>query len=225
MPGYNEEEIIEDNVLKVYEYMKDYCPFEIIIVDDNSDDDTNEIGTRLAKEYEEIKYIECFQGPSRRENLAVAFSEAKGDIIIFMDMDLATDIFFLPRLIHPIKMLQYDIAIGNRYDESSYTKRELSRLIISRCYNWFIMFYFGSKLIDHQCGFKAFKKDVILDLVKDAGYDEGYERGWFWDAEILIRAQDKGYEIIEIPVVWFAGKKTSYSLRREIKMIKYMLRW
>ena len=57
--------------------------------------------------------------------------------------------------------------------------------------------YFRSKVKDHQCGFKAFKKEVIFNLIKELGYDKTFKRGWFWDVEHLIRAQRKGYNVYE----------------------------
>ena len=78
--------------------------------------------------------------------------------------------------------------------------------------------------MDHQCGFKAFKKSVLMDLVKSAGYDSTFKRGWFWDAEILIRARRTGYKIVEIPVTWKSGDKSSFNFKNELRMIPYMLK-
>jgi hypothetical protein len=80
-----------------------------------------------------------------------------------------------------------------------------------------------SRILDHQCGFKAFKRDVFHSLAVSAGYDGSHKRGWFWDAEILIRAQREGYKIREVPVRWTAAKKSSFNFTRELKVIPYML--
>jgi len=79
-------------------------------------------------------------------------------------------------------------------------------------------------MVDHNCGFKAFKKSIAMKLVKEGGYDGKMVRGWFWDAEILIRAQQKGYKIKQIPVRWIEPKASSFSIKREMRMILYVLR-
>jgi len=61
-------------------------------------------------------------------------------------------------------------------------------------------------------------------LVEEMGHDSSLKRGWFWDAELLIRAQKKGINIKEIPVIWKFGRKSSFLIRREIKVIDYMLK-
>ena len=68
----------------------------------------------------------------------------------------------------------------------------------------------GSKLRDHQCGFKAFKREPTLQLIEEVG-----ARHWFWDTEILVRAARKGYKIKEIPVEWKSGRKTKVNLFKD----------
>ena len=220
VPVYNEEKIIEGNIMKIEEKLKSITDnYELTIVDDTSKDKTAEICKKIAKK--KIKYIRFDNGPSRRENLAVAMKKAKKEIIVYIDSDLATNLRHLEDLIKKIE--HNDIVIGSRYSGIK-AKREFSRKIMSILYNHFLKFYLGSKINDHQCGFKAFRKHVLLDLIKESGYDKDFVRGWFWDAEILIRAQKKRYNILEIPVEWKYGDKTSFSLKRELKVIPYILK-
>ena len=221
-PVYNEAWRLEANVLSVRRFLQDSrMDYELIVIDDGSTDSTQEIAKVLQKEMGVI-YIRYKKGCSRRENLARSFEKAGGDIIAFMDADLATDIGQLPELVKEADM--HGIAIGCRYAKGSVIKRKPSRLLFSIAYNSFMRLYFGSRVRDHQCGFKAFRRDILLDLAKEAGYDRSLRRGWFWDAEILIRAQKKGHRIKEIPVVWRDMRKSSFNIRREIKMIPYILR-
>jgi len=196
--------------------------FELILVDDCSNDGSSQIADSLAKKNKEISVIHYSGKPSRRENLAESFKKAKYSTIIFMDYDLATSLDALPDLINYIK--SYDIVIGSRKIKGAVTDRELSRKIISFGYSSLVWSLFQSKIYDHQCGFKAFKKNVILDLIKDAGYDHSLTRGWFWDVEILVRAQKKAYKIKEIPIRWIRGEKSSFNFLRELKLIPYMLK-
>ena len=143
--------------------------------------------------------------------------------VAFMDVDLATDITHLRELISCLDN-GADFAIGSRY-KGIQPERTWFRSVISKGYNAFMRLYFWSKMCDHQCGFKAFKKNALFSVLDDMNYN--IKRGWFWDAELLIRAQKKGLKITEFPVHWRFGEKSSFSILREIKMIPYvlLLRW
>ncbi len=223
IPCYNEEQRLEKNILLIYHALLLLKkPFELVIVDDGSTDATAVIAKKLIEKHKEIKHLYFSNGPSRRENLGKAFYSAKGDIIAFMDLDLSADLAALPRLISSIEQGN-DIAIGSRY-KGVRAKREFGRKIISVVYNWFMRVYFGSTLADHQCGFKAFRKEKLLVLLYAMGYDETFVRGWFWDVELLVRAQKLGYTIDEFSVAWNFGKQSSFNFRRELKMLPYVLR-
>ena len=144
---------------------------------------------------------------------------------MYMDIDLSTDLECLPDIVNPLLNDECDIAIGSRYQKGATVDREFSRFLYSRLYNGTIRLLLRSKVLDHQCGFKAFKRDVFHSLAASAGYDTLHQRGWFWDAEILIRAQREGYRIREVPVRWNAAKKSSFDFFRELKVIPYLLKF
>ena len=222
LPIYNEEEIFEKHISRILSYMETIKKkFEIIIIDDNSSDDTMLVYKKIYEKNQKIRYIKYNDGPSRRENLAKSFVMAKGDIIAFMDIDLATDLKYGKKLFEEIEK-GADISMGSRYIKGSCIKRKFLRGILSYAYNLFMQLYFDSKIKDHQCGFKAFKKDVVLNLIKDMGYND--KRGWFWDAEILLRAQRKSYKIVEFPINWYHGYKSEFNIKRELRMIPYILK-
>lgn len=223
VPCYNEEKRLEKNILRVHAALLSLKkPFELVIVDDGSTDQTKDIGKKLATQHKEILYQFYKTGPSRRENLAEAFRTAKGTIIAFMDLDLSADLSSLSYLFSSIEKGN-DIAIGSRYKDQK-AERSLFRLFVSGIYNLFMRTYFGSAIKDHQCGFKAFEKKKLFVLLDAMGYDTTFVRGWFWDTELLLRAQKKGYSIDEFPVVWKEGKESTFSIGRELRMIPYVLR-
>ena len=94
------------------------------------------------------------------------------------------------------------------------------RKIISIIYNLFLRLYFGSRINDHQCGFKAFKREHVIKLLDEMGYDKSLHRGWFWDAELLIRAQYNSYKIAEDPVGRKSSVRSTFKLGTELKMLK-----
>lgn len=224
IPVYNEERIIEKNVEEILkEINKLPFDFELIVVDDSSTDNSSTILKKLSKKRPSLIHLRYENGPTRRENLAQSFKKAKGGIIVFMDMDLATNLQYLTDLINPINE-GYDIVTGSRYVPGSKTKRKLSRLIVSRLYNNFVRSYFKTKVKDHECGFKAFKKEGILKLVDEMGFDEKLERGVAWDTEMLVRALRHNYKIKEIPIIWKEGEKSALHFSREYKILPYLIK-
>jgi glycosyltransferase AglD len=225
VPVYNEEKRISQNInVIVGALSKLGREYRLVLVDDSSSDKSLEIIKGGAKSNPNIIVREFSNGPSRRENLAEAMLDSgDGDTVCFMDVDLSSDLTKLPDLIRLVES-GYDIAIGSRY-LSKKPKRRLGRLLISRAYNLAIRLLFSSRVRDHQCGFKAFRGNVIKRLIREAGFDSSFRRGWFWDAEILLRAQKDGYQITELGLGWAEGSTSSFSLSRELKIVAYMLRF
>ena len=224
IPVYNEEKIIKRNVEEILKEI-DKLPFdfELVVVDDSSTDNSGSILEKLSKNRHNLIHLRYENGPTRRENLAQSFKKAKGNIVVFMDMDLATNLQYLTTLINTINE-GYDIVTGSRYVKGSKTKRKLSRLIASHLFNIFVRFYYSTNIRDHECGFKAFKKEVITKLVDEMGFDEKLERGVAWDTEMLIRALRHNYKIKEIPIIWKEGEKSALHFSREYKIFPYLIR-
>ncbi len=223
MPFYNEETIVKKNAQRVIKELRALKrTFELVLIDDNSTDDSLQQATELAKKEKEVKILHYEKGPSRRENLAKSFLQARGKIVAYMDYDLATSLTHLKRLLNEAETC--DVVIGSRYKKESHLQREWWRLLISKVYNFTIRLLFGTQISDHQCGFKAFQQKTIRKLVRKLGYDSKFQRGWFWDVSLLVYAKKMQFCIKEIPVTWQPGEKTSFSFKRELKMIPQILR-
>jgi len=220
VPVHNEAPILEGSVRRVLEALPGY-DLELIIVDDSSDDGTSEVCRRLASEDPHIRYVRYYNGPTRRENLAASFPQARGDIVAFIDADLSAPPEALPKMLELLK--DADIVVASKYAPGAKVARSLFRDGFSRAAAYLTRLYFGSKVRDHQVGLKAFRKDVILALVEEAGYDRTLRRGFSWDTEILVRAQRRGYRIAEVPVAWTEAKKSSVRMLRDWRMIPYMM--
>lgn len=222
LPVYNfDPKKLEKNVKSVEEYASQYYDdFEVVIVDDSSNVSTK-ASIDLATISPNVRKMAYDNGPSRRENLAASFRHAKFDVVCYMDIDLSTDLKFLRPLTDKING-GCQVVVGSRYAGIT-ASRELFRLVVSKIYNISIMILFRSNIKDHTCGFKAFQKKVIASLVSDMGYDDSKRRGWFWDAEMLIRAQKMGFIVCEIPVSWKSDRGSTFSLKRELKIVPYIL--
>ncbi len=116
----------------------------------------------------------------------------------------------LKSLISSIKDEGYDFAVGSRMLPESKVERSGTRDIASRFYNFMVCALLGSKIKDHQCGFKAFKREPLMQLL-----DKVEARHWFWDTELIVRASQRGYRIKEIPVEWRSGRETKVRLFKD----------
>jgi glycosyltransferase involved in cell wall biosynthesis len=209
-PAYNEAEGLEKAVCKAMEVLKDISSsYEIIIAEDGSTDGTDRIASNLSKKHSTVRHIHSDQRLGRGLALKNATKSSRGQIIAYSDVDLATDMKYLKNLVESLKE-GYDIAIGSRMLPESKVSRTLSRKLASKFYNFMVRKMLGSKIRDHQCGFKAYKREALLKILEDAEATH-----WFWDTEMLVRASIKGYRIKEIPVEWKSGKETKVHLFRD----------
>ncbi|OGX26883.1 MAG: hypothetical protein A3D10_05635 [Omnitrophica WOR_2 bacterium RIFCSPHIGHO2_02_FULL_48_11] len=225
VPVYNEQNIIARDIRILDHVMKNTkWDYEIFIVNDASRDKTESVAKNISRENPRVQVVTFMSGPTRRENLAQAFKKAKGEIVAFVDIDLISSLRFLPDLLYQI-IQGYDIVTGSRYLPRAMIRRRPFRHFISVIYNFVVRLLFRTGIADHMCGFKAFRREVILKLVEEMGYDHSLERGIFWDTELLIRARRRGYRVKEIPIWWIERRKSALSVEREVKSTRYILKF
>ena len=211
IPVYNENQKLKQAVdgtmakLRTLDYVS-----EIIIAEDGSTDGTYESASKLASENSNIRLIHSDRRQGRGQALGRAIKAAKGDVICYIDVDLATDMSYLPLLIGAVLTEGYDFATGSRMMPQSDARRSPKRLIASKSFNWMVRVLLASRLHDHQCGFKAFRRASVLQLLDDVK-----DNHWFWDTEILVRGQIHGYRIKEIPVKWNESDSTKVNILKD----------
>jgi glycosyltransferase involved in cell wall biosynthesis len=211
LPAYNEADKLENAVAKIGQTLKeDGIPCEIIIAEDGSIDGTAEKAEMLAQKYSYVRHIHHEKRQGRGAALNNAFRESNGQVLVYMDLDLATDLKSLKPLVDAITIEGYDVSTGSRMLPESKVERTIRRSISSKSYNFLVRHMLNSKVRDHQCGFKAFKKESVLVLLSEVEATH-----WFWDTEILVRAQRHGLRVKEIPVEWTSGKGTKVNLAKD----------
>ncbi|MDR2707571.1 MAG: glycosyltransferase family 2 protein [Nitrososphaerota archaeon] len=211
LPAINEVDIIEQTADIISKELKTYgCAYEIILAEDGSTDGTDKKAAELSENLPYIRHIHGEKRLGRGRALKNSFKQSNGNILIYMDVDLATDIKYLTQLIDAVTIEGYQLATGSRRLSQSRAKRTFTRNTASKVYNSMVRFFLRSNIKDHQCGFKAFQREIILPLL-----DEVEANHWFWDTETLIRAQRKGYKIKEIPVEWRGTRETKVKLFRD----------
>jgi glycosyltransferase involved in cell wall biosynthesis len=211
LPAYNEAARIESTVERTAAALREITPsFELIIAEDGSKDGTDKICEALAKKYDFIVHLHSDERQGRGRALNRAFKSSKGEILGYIDVDLATDMKHLSELIQYIRD-GYDFATGSRMLPESNVKRPFKRGFASKGFNFLTRLMLGSKLYDHQCGFKSFRREPLFKLL-----DEVKDTHWFWDTELFVRAQRAGFKVKEFPVEWKHGGATKVNLMRDV---------
>jgi len=210
-PAYNEADSLEIAVDKVTYALDEFTrSYEIIIAEDGSTDGTDKLAALLAQKNPFVKHIHRDKRLGRGAALKNAFKQSRNEVLVYMDLDLATDLEQLKPLVEAVESEGYDFATGSRMLPESNVARTGTRNIASKTYNFMVRTFLGSKVKDHQCGFKAFRRGPLMQLLDEVEADH-----WFWDTEILVRAYRRGYKIKEIPVSWKGGRQTKVSLLKD----------
>ncbi|ACK68304.1 glycosyl transferase family 2 [Rippkaea orientalis PCC 8801] len=211
VPIYNEEETLIKLVKNIANYLVNYSSYEIICVDDGSQDGTTEILKRLAKERHDLIGIILRRNYGQTPAMAAGFEYAKGQIIVTLDGDLQNDPADIPQLIAKLNE-GYDLVSGwrkNRQDDT------LTRLLPSKIANWIIAKVTGVNLHDYGCSLKAYRAELIADMNL---YGELHR---FLPALAYI----EGARIAEIPVGHHPRRygKSKYGLGRTFRVIMDLL--
>ena len=211
IPAYNEADRIERTVDVTSRILREITSsFEIIIAEDGSTDGTDKIANQIASNFGYITHLHSDSRQGRGKALNRAFKFASGDVLCYIDVDLATNMNHLKELIDSILIEGYDFSTGSRMMPQSDVKRPLMRDIASRGFNVLVRTFLNSKLYDHQCGFKAFEKNSLLRLMIQLGTNTG--SGY----EIMVLAQYNGYKVKEFPVVWRHGGATKVNIKKDV---------
>lgn len=199
IPAFNEEKRILSTLDHIVSYLKKYkLRFEIIVVDDGSQDKTVKIIQEYIKECPSLRIIENVINKGKGYSIRNGILQSNGDLILFSDADLSTPIEELPEFLRWLEK-DYEIVIGSRaLKESIILKQPLYRKIMGIIFNRLVQIISVRGIRDTQCGFKCFKKQVVYDLFSMQKLDR-----FSFDVEILYLAKKKGYKIKEIPVRWY----------------------
>jgi dolichyl-phosphate beta-glucosyltransferase len=231
IPAYNEAVRLPTTLDKVMGYLVDQpYPYEVIVVDDGSADNTADIVDEKGREYPSLRVI---RNPHRGKGYAVwtGVLEARGRFILYSDADLSAPIEEVEKLL-PYLRGRYQVAIGSRegvgsarYDEPYY------RHLMGRVFNTFVKLVALPRFNDTQCGFKAFRKEAAHKLFRGLhlyGERSGDVKGAMvtgFDVEVLYLALKWGYRVKEVPIRWYYSKGANVNpLKDSYRMLKDILK-
>lgn len=221
IPVYNEEEIIISTLEQIVKYLQiQKFLWEIIVVDDGSRDQTVKKIWEFIVTHPQISLLSNPYNHGKGYVVRQGMLKAKGEYILFSDADLSTPIQELKKLLFYLEK-GYDIAIGSRALREPGVKVicPLSREFIGKIFNFLVRHLVLPGIMDTQCGFKCFRRDVAHNLFKRQKID-----GFSFDVEILYLARLFGYRIKEISVNWYYSSSSKVNVFRDsLKMFRDVL--
>jgi len=229
IPAYNEAAKIAVDVAAAFEFLDaERIRGEVIVVDDGSPDETAAVA-RAASDRADFRVLSYTPNRGKGHALRYGIARARGRNILFADAGLCVPYRIAKIALAMLDMRMCDVAHGSRRMRGSVKRSQpLYRQIGSRIFGVVVHAVMGVPLYisDTQCGFKAYRRDVAQRL-----YGAAFTDGFMFDTEIILRALDEGYTILEFPVVWendadtrFNPRTGSLRLLRELLIIRKGLR-
>ena len=167
--------------------------YEIIVIDDASTDATPALADAMAAQDPHVRVVHHPHNRKLGGSLKSGFAAATGDVVLYTDADLPFEMTELVRALRVLETYEVDVVSAYRLDRTGEGPR---RAVYSFLYNWLVQVMFGTRLRDINFAFKLFRRRVLDNITLKS-------EGSFVDAELVIRAQRSGFQILQIGVDYF----------------------
>jgi glycosyltransferase involved in cell wall biosynthesis len=219
LPCYNEEAILENNIETIVSYLEsknNKYKWEIVIINDGSKDQTGKIADELAERNNDIRVIHHPTNLNLGNALKTGFKNAKGDIIVVLDIDLSYSIDHIERMVDKLIETTSDIVMASPYmPGGKVTAVPFTRKIMSRWVNAFMRLAAQDKYHTYTGMVRAYRRDFLNSVnLKTKDYEI--------NPEILYKAMILRARVIEIPahLDWTEQNKYKGKRRSSIKMLR-----
>lgn len=212
IPVYNEEETIVKTLQKIDELPTESLGIEVIIVDDCSQDNTQDYIKDFLAAYKGDKkyhYLRHDKNRGKGGALKTGFGSINGDILIVQDADLEYDSDEIPSVIDPILQGKADIVYGSRF-----LTKKASRVLYYYHYlaNKFLTFlsniFTNLNMTDIETGYKAFRSEIIKNMII-------HSWGFGFEVEVTAKIAQLNCRVYEVPISYYGrtyeeGKKIGF---------------
>jgi len=234
IPAYNERERLPgmlDEAIATFESRQKTDPkftWEIIIVDDGSRDNIQEVTAPYVKKSSSahVRLMQLARNQGKGAAVTKGALVARGALIYMADADLAAKASELTKLEEKIKTVErdeYGIAVGSRahlQEDESVAKRKWYRIVLMHAFHALVYFVGGVRNIqDTQCGYKLFTRKAAAAI-----FSSIHVRRWAFDVEVLRIAQYLKLPVVEVPINWHEVDGSKLNLKGMITMAKDLFR-
>lgn len=219
IPAHNESERLPASLEALKRYISS-LPFEteVIVVENNSRDNTAEIVREWMKTMPQLRLISLAQ-PGKGNAIRTGMLAAQGDYRFMADADFSMQVEEIRKFLPDGQPLA-TVAIASR--EAPGAKRigePFYRHFIGRVYNLLVRMLVLPGLQDTQCGYKCFSAEAAQAIFPLQRLE-----GWSFDVEVLTIARQLGFEIAEVPITWhYRPGSRMHLLRDSLQMAKDLL--
>jgi glycosyltransferase involved in cell wall biosynthesis len=195
MPAYNEATIIDRSLAAVLDGMRGRGePFEVVVVENGSTDDTEERAGKVGAEQPEVRVLHLDRadyGEALREGLLVA----SGELVVNFDCDYY-DVAFVDLAINRLRdpNAPATIVVGSKRAPGADDRRSWSRRMVTATFSTLLRVGFGLTVSDTH-GMKAMRREPLLPVVARCRFGRD-----LFDTELILRAEQAGLVVAEIPV-------------------------
>ncbi len=221
IPAYNEEKRLLPTLERVCEYLstKDF-PYEVVVVDDGSTDNTLQITKSIANKNNHINILSNERNSGKGYSVRRGMLSARGEYVFFTDADLSTPIEEIEKCL-PYLVNGYDVVIGSRSMPGAdiIVHQPWYREKMGKIFNFMVNVVLLRGIVDTQCGFKGFKRDVAKKVFSRCRID-----GFSFDVEALYLSRKFDYKIKELPIRWENSTLSKVSpVKHSIQMFRDLL--
>lgn len=204
VPGLNEAESLPELARRIDAAIGDHETYELLFIDDGSTDNSWEVIQTLHRADARVRGLRLRRNFGKAMALAAGFSECRGEVIVMMDADLQDDPVDLPAFLTHVRS-ELDVVVGWKVSR----KDPLSRRLFSKVFNGTVKRFTGVRLHDMNCGFKAYRREVIETIPI---YGDLFRF-------IPVLAAADGFKVGEIPVTHHprAFGRSRYGLERILR--------
>lgn len=196
VPAYNEENRIKGFLNRLMNFVETSpVYFEILIVADGCTDGTSRIVEEYSRYNSAVRLLTSDDRLGKGGGLKVGLNDSRGRIVLYMDADGSYDPEEIPRLLRALK--NADCAVGSRAVPGAIVDPipPWRRMIAGQLFSRLVRLLLLREIMDTQAGFKAFKWQVIDSVLGEVSTD-----GFDMDVQLLKRAKNKGFKLLEVPV-------------------------
>ena len=194
VPAYNEEDYIEEMLGSIDDVIAGKnIPYEILVVNDGSKDDTLAKARKYAGKNGHVKVVSYSKNVGKGFAVRTGFLKAAGNVVVFADSDMEIDLTVISEYLEALKY--GDIVIASKRHSDSHVDVPVSRRILSASFNGLVRLLTGVPLKDTQSGLKAMKKSAFVDIFPRLAV-----KRYAFDVELLAVANLYGLKTVEMPV-------------------------